>query len=147
MIRAYLCLGLLLALIGTHWYAYSAGVSREHDRNEAAATKAANQFLIAQKVQDDKLAAAYDKIAQEYERGKKDAQAVADTVVADLRTEQLRLRQRWVCPKLPKAQASPGEPDAAKRDREESTGRIVRAAAECDQQVTKLQDIIRADRK
>ena len=38
MIRAYLALGLLLALIGTHWYAYSAGVSREHDRNAAAAS-------------------------------------------------------------------------------------------------------------
>jgi len=114
----------------------------QQERQRQAANRAANQ-----KAQDDKLAAAYDKIAQEYERGKKDAQAVADTVVADLRTEQLRLRQRWTCPKLPKAQASTGEPDAAKRDREESTGRIVRAAAECDQQVTKLQDIIRADRK
>ena len=38
MIRAYLALGLLLALIGTHWFAYSAGVSREHDRNAAAAS-------------------------------------------------------------------------------------------------------------
>ena len=145
--RAYLALAAILALIGAYWLGDHNGVSRERDRNEAAAIKAANQFLIAQKVQDDKLAAAYDQIAQEYERGKKDAQAVADTVVADLRTEQLRLRQRWVCPKLPKAQASPGEPDAAKRDREESSARIVRAAAECDQQVTKLQDIIRADRQ
>ena len=145
--RAYLALAAILALIGAYWLGDHNGVSRERKRNDTEATKAANQFLIAQKVQDDKLAAAYDKIAQEYERGKKDAQAVADTVVADLRTEQLRLRQRWVCPKLPKAQASPGEPDAAKRDREESSARIVRAAAECDQQVTKLQDIIRADRQ
>ena len=38
MIRAWLCIGLLLALIGTHWYAYSAGVSRERDRNTAAAS-------------------------------------------------------------------------------------------------------------
>ena len=38
MIRAYLALGLLLALIGTHWFAYSAGMSREHDRNAAAAS-------------------------------------------------------------------------------------------------------------
>ena len=38
MIRAYLAIALLIALIGSHWYAYSAGVSREHDRNAAAAT-------------------------------------------------------------------------------------------------------------
>lgn len=38
MIRAYLAIGLLLALIGTHWFAYSAGASREHDRNAAAAS-------------------------------------------------------------------------------------------------------------
>jgi len=38
MIRAYLAIALLIALIGSHWYAYSAGVSREHDRNVAAAT-------------------------------------------------------------------------------------------------------------
>ena len=38
MIRAYLAIALLIALIGSHWYAYSAGVNREHDRNVAAAS-------------------------------------------------------------------------------------------------------------
>lgn len=38
MIRAYLAIALLIALIGSHWYAYSAGVSREHDRNAAVAS-------------------------------------------------------------------------------------------------------------
>ena len=49
MIRAYLAIGLLSALIGSHWYAYSAGVSREHDRNVAAAS-----------AQKDKVQAAID---------------------------------------------------------------------------------------
>ena len=53
MIRAYLAIGLLIALIGSHWYAYSAGVSREHDRNTAAAS-----------VQKDKIAAKVDEQAQ-----------------------------------------------------------------------------------
>ena len=53
MIRAYLALGLLLALIGTHWFAYSAGVSREHDRNVAAAS-----------VQKDAVAVQVDTQAQ-----------------------------------------------------------------------------------
>ena len=76
-----------------------------------------------------------------------DAQAAADKFVADLRTERLRLRERWTCPKLPGPEARTREPDAAERDREESAGRIVRAAAECDKQVTQLQAIIRADRE
>lgn len=45
MIRAWLCVA---ALIGTHWYAYSAGVSREHDRNTAAAS--AQQDAVAVQV-------------------------------------------------------------------------------------------------
>ena len=53
MIRAYLALGLLLALIGTHWFAYSAGVSREHDRNAAVAS-----------AQKDAVAAQVDTQAQ-----------------------------------------------------------------------------------
>lgn len=53
MIRAWLCIGLLLALIGTHWCAYSAGVSREHDRNAAAAS-----------AQKDAVAAQVDSHAQ-----------------------------------------------------------------------------------
>lgn len=36
--RAYLLLAAILALIGTHWYAYSAGESRERDRNTASAS-------------------------------------------------------------------------------------------------------------
>jgi hypothetical protein len=36
--RAYLALALLIALVGSHWAAYSAGVSRERDRNVAAAS-------------------------------------------------------------------------------------------------------------
>ena len=53
MIRAYLAIGLLIALIGSHWYAYSAGVGREHDRNVAAAS-----------AQKDAVAAQVDTHAQ-----------------------------------------------------------------------------------
>lgn len=53
MIRAYLAIALLIALIGSHWYAYSAGVNREHDRNAAAAS-----------VQKDAVAVKVDEQAQ-----------------------------------------------------------------------------------
>ncbi len=48
--RAYLAIALLIALIGTHWYAYSAGVSRERDRNVAAAS--ARKDVTAAKVDE-----------------------------------------------------------------------------------------------
>ena len=53
MIRAYLAIALLIALIGSHWVAYSAGVSRERDRNVAAAS-----------AQKDAVAAQVDTQAQ-----------------------------------------------------------------------------------
>lgn len=53
MIRAYLAIALLIALICSHWYAYNAGVSREHDRNVAAAS-----------AQKDAVAAQVDTQAQ-----------------------------------------------------------------------------------
>lgn len=56
MIRAYLAIALLIALIGSHWYAYSAGVSREHDRNVAAAS--AQQDAVAVKVDEQAQASA-----------------------------------------------------------------------------------------
>ena len=54
--RAYLALAAILALIGSHWYAYSAGVSREHDRNVAAAS--AQKDAVAVKVDEQAQASA-----------------------------------------------------------------------------------------
>jgi len=51
--RAYLALALLIALVGSHWAAYNAGVSRERDRNVAAAS-----------AQKDAVAAQVDTQAQ-----------------------------------------------------------------------------------
>lgn len=51
--RAYLAIALLIALIGSHWAAYNAGVSRERDRNVAAASE-----------QKDAVAAQVDTQAQ-----------------------------------------------------------------------------------
>ena len=48
--RAYLAIALLIALIGSHWAAYSAGVSRERDRNVAAAS--AQKDAVAVKVDE-----------------------------------------------------------------------------------------------
>ena len=77
-----------------------------------------------------------------------DAHLRSDQLVADIRSEHVRLRSRWRCPLpgAPQAGAGPGQPDAEADDRAESAGRIVRAAAECDAQVIGLQSILTAER-
>lgn len=54
--RAYLYAAVLLALIASHWYAYSAGVSREHDRNAAAASVQKDKAQTAIDLRDQRSA-------------------------------------------------------------------------------------------
>ena len=96
------------------------------------------------------LAAAQADVSNAYEKGKKDAEATGAAVAADLRAGNLRLQQRWAgceTQRLSDAAAVAGELDAAARDREESAGRIVRAAAQCDAQVRGLQELLILERE
>ena len=95
------------------------------------------------------LATAQAGVSEAYEKGKGDAEATGAAVTAGLRAGNLRLQQRWAgCEKqrLSDATAPAGEPDAAAGDREESAGRIVRAAAQCDAQVRGLQELLILER-
>lgn len=56
--RAYLYAAVLLALIGSHWCAYSAGVSREHDRNTATASVQKDKVQTAIDLRDQSSATA-----------------------------------------------------------------------------------------
>ena len=90
------------------------------------------------------------RIAQAYEQGKADAEAAGKRVADDLRSGNLKLRKEWrgcETSKLSDAATRPAEPDAARADREESAGRIVRAAREADEQIKGLQDILRTERR
>lgn len=96
------------------------------------------------------LAAAQAGVSEAYEKGKKDAEATGAAVAADLRAGNLRLQQRWAgceTQRLSDSAAAAGELDAAARDREESAGRIVRAAAQCDAQVRGLQELLILERE
>lgn len=76
-----------------------------------------------------------------YEKGVRDAEAKGAAVTADLRNGNLRLRDRWAAcetQRLSDATASAAQPVDPARDGEESAGRIVRAAAQCDAQVAGL---------
>ena len=117
-----------------------------HLKKDTAATLEATEK--ARKL-ETKLAETQEEIASAYEKGKIDAETTAARVAADLRTGSLRLRAGWAgCEtmRLSETAASTRELDAATRDREESAGRIVRAASQCDAQVLGLQELLRAER-
>ena len=106
---------------------------------ERIATEAASRHK-------DALATAQNKVSAAYEKGKSDAEAAAKRTVADLRAGNLVLRERWTSCQtssgLPRPTANTGEPDAGTADRDESAGRIVQAAAQCDAQVRGLQELL-----
>ena len=111
---------------------------------ERAATEAADRYK-------DALATAQNAVSAAYEKGKADAEANAKRVVADLRAGNLVLRDRWTSCQassgLPRPTPDTSEPDARTADRDESAGRIVQAAAQCDAQVKGLQNLLRLERQ
>jgi Bacteriophage lysis protein. len=118
---------------------YQQGVAQDNQR----ATAAQLEYERAQAVQ-------FDETAKKFEQDKANAKATSDRVVADLRSGNLRLQQRWATQVLASQAATaagPGGADAGADDRAESAGRIVRAAAECDAQVRGLQDILTKERQ
>lgn len=91
-----------------------------------------------------------NEIAARYEQDKRDAQAKADAVVADLRSGNLRLRREWQgCEtnSLSRAAASASQPNDRADDRERLASLVVRAGAECDARVKALQDVLRKERE
>lgn len=108
------------------------------------ATEDANRYK-------DALATAQNAVSAAYEKGKADAEANAKRVVADLRAGNLVLRDRWTSCQassgLPRSTPDTSEPDARTADRDESAGRIVQAAAQCDAQVRGLQGLLLLERK
>lgn len=127
------------------------GVSVEGDRAAAemaehlAADRAAEAEAIG-KVNDTNidLTAAVDAAAQDaYKKGHKDAEAARARTVADLQSGSLQLRNHWAgceTQRLADSAAAAAELGRLARDREESAGRIVQAADQCDAQVIGLQN-------
>lgn len=141
----------LIAVIAALWMQTSRLQRLQLRAAEAQAEMAAAAASAAQAARaiEQAQALADAAIAESYERGKSDAQAAADRVVADLNAGTLRLRREWAgceTQRLSDAAAATRELDAAEQGRAASAGRIVRAAAECDAQVSALQALVRADR-
>lgn len=154
MITRALLILLALAVAGLLWFrgaANSAAARAARAEQSAAAAQSEIDSLRRQIADERARAQRLNEIAQQYETERANAQAEADRIIADLRSGNLRLHQRWqACTatgELSAAAARSGIADAGADDRAESASRIVRAAAECDAQVRGLQAVIRADRE
>lgn len=127
------------------------GTSVEGDRAAAemaehlAADRAAEAEAIG-KVNDTNidLTAAVNAAAQDaYKKGYQDAEAARARIVADLQSGSLQLRNHWAgceTQRLADSVTARAAAEQSARDREESAGRIVQAADQCDAQVIGLQN-------
>jgi hypothetical protein len=161
---AALLAALLAALAGGVWYyghtRYAAGelagnvkVAHLTSQHAQEARRIAELTVVASEAarsSERKQAQALDAIAAQYEKDKTDAQATSDRTIADLRSGNVRLRRRWACPpaaSVPGTSASTAQSDADATDREASAARIIHAAADADNQIKRLQDTLRDERK
>ena len=141
-----LAVALLIACLFLQNRATRANVRADAESARAEASEARAKAL-SEVIETERAAAKRaNEIAAQYEQDKLNAESAAKRTADDLRAGNLRLRQQWEGCKaggVPQANGAAGQPDAAADDRAESAGRIVRAAAECDAQVTALQAILR----
>jgi len=126
-----------------HRAADQAASSRDAmERERDAARAEANAVTETLKAERGSAAAA-NNLASKYEKEKDDAQKASDRLIADLRTGNQRLHQRWqasvATAELSAATAAASQPDGRADDRIESAGRAIGAAAQCDAQVRALQ--------
>lgn len=155
--RYTVALGAVAALLlGTWWHGHSQGYDagfaaeqKKYDAHIAADAAADENARRTARLYEYHLALAQNAASNSYEEGKRDAEANANTLAAELRAGTVRLHRRWAgCEAERRADtaAHSGELDAGAQDRAASAGRIVRAAAECDAQVRGLQAILMAER-
>lgn len=114
---------------------------------DAEIAKASAAAERAARDTERKLQASAEDAADQYEKGKNDANTAADALLVGLLTRNVRMRSAWQCPavaRVPATAATARELNAADADRAASASRIVRAAADCDAQVTALQALVRS---
>jgi hypothetical protein len=127
-----------------------ATVQRDYSKERLTlATNAAEAESRARKADQDK-ALALNAIAEQHEQDKTHAQHDQDQLVADLRSGAVQLRDQWAtCRATSEVLVAAGSsrPDAAARDREESVGRIIRAARDADDTIRALQAALTKERE
>ena len=146
MIRAYVAAAALLVGLsfwaGWEWRDRSAdlAISKQALKQAQAETKAVESARTAEREQADKLAA----IGAKHEEDRAAAPAVADAVVAGVRSGDIRLRDGWAScetQRLSEASAAAIERDAATERRAEFAA-AVRVGAEADSQLAACQAVV-----
>jgi len=152
--------GLLAALVlalgfgGWQW-AKASGLRADLAESQTAlATQTASiaeervQFVTWARDQEQKHTAEMARIDREQQEKDARDQAANDRLVADLRSGNVRLHQRWQAAlstsRLSASVAAAGRADEGTGDVEESVGRIIGAARACDAQVIGLQQVVKA---
>lgn len=131
-------------------HAALATLQAEQARQETEDAKALAESQAKARAAEQAQAEAIAKIAAEYERGKTDAQSVADRVAAGLRDGTVRLRRELTgcqAGRMQEASARAGEPARAPVNGSDLAGAAVGAGARCDATVRALQAIVLSDRQ
>jgi len=151
MIRIYALIA-LAALSLSFWAGWAwrgdraAGAQAEQRASQAQAeAEQGNQARATEHTQAEELAT----IGAKHEEDRVAAPAVANAVVADLRSGALRLRNDLAAchtDLLSQGAAGALERDAATQRREEFAGRVVRIGRDADDQLRACQAVVAADR-
>ncbi|TAA11290.1 hypothetical protein EA658_16635 [Pseudoxanthomonas winnipegensis] len=115
----------------------------------AGATTAALQQSNQVRATEHQQAATMAQIGEKHEQDRREAEAVPDAVVADLRAGKLQLRDDLAAchtARLSGAVAGTLERDEGAQLREQIAGDLVRVGRDADDQLRAAQDVIRADR-
>ena len=145
MTRAYVyaaaALAIIVATLAATTAIYRAGYRAGAAHEQAAATAELDSARKQVAESESRANAAAVAAEQAYNEGMQHAQSVADRTIADLRSGNLQLRERWkTCSsRVPETAGPAAEPVATGDDRADSASRIVRAAAECDARVSAWQ--------
>jgi hypothetical protein len=157
LLRYWKPLAVIALLLGVWTTAYmrgyrhgSAVVQEKFNAHLTGDMLAAVKASEAARKHEQQDAANSARIAEAYEKGKRDAETASRAVVAGLRAGTVRLRKQWQgceADRVSGPSAGPAEPDAAADSRAESVGRITRAVNEAEAQIRGLQDVLRGERK
>lgn len=156
--------GILLALLSVSFLAghrvanNSAAVAMAKHEAADAVKRADYEAKLAKASEEARqyeqdLATRVHQQAEKSERERADAQHTADRVIADLRSDNLRLRHEWQgcaargADRVPGAAAGAGAADDDAELRAAGAGDIVRVGASCDAQVRGLQAILIEERR
>lgn len=153
--RFWALLAFLAAVIGAQLYLRHkwvnegrAQVLAEQAGERAKAAEDALRQAQANQAKAEQMAQDFVDLAAGFLKDKRDAKAKGDTVAAELRASNLRLRKQWTACLSPSGQAASGSggTDDAADLRQADIGRVYGIAAACTAHVSRLQDILRLER-